>query len=108
MIIYSNLEVCPSAWQDINNGLLLNPQNEELMYAPTIAKDGLGGSSGFGWQLGNVDGHRRVGHSGGIKGFRVYMGRYLDDQVTIFLLSNIEMEDMDPVVEGLERIVFSD
>jgi len=86
MIIYSNLEVCPSAWQDINNGLLLNPQNEELMYAPTIGKDG----------------------SGGINGFRVYMGRYLDDQVTIILLSNIEMEDMDPVVEGLEQIVFSD
>ena len=108
MIIYSNLEVCPSAWQDINNGLLLNPQNEELMYAPTIAKDGSGGSYGYCWQLGDLDGHRRVGHSGGINGFRVYMGRYLDDQVTIILLSNIEMEDMDPVVEGLEQIVFSD
>ncbi len=41
-----------------------------------------------------------------INGFHVYLGRYLDDRVTIILLSNIETEDIDAVVEGMEEIIF--
>ena len=49
----------------------------------------------------------KVEHVGGINGFHTYLGRYLDDQVTIILLSNIETEDIDPIVTGMEKIIFN-
>ena len=93
--------------QALYSDQLLNPQNQELMYSPVVAADGSGGNYGFGWQLSDIDGHRRVGHSGGINGFRVFLGRYLDDQITMIILSNIETEDIDQIVEDLEQIVFN-
>ena len=93
--------------QALYNDQLLNPGNQELMYTPYFGADGSGGVYGLGWQLNEFEGHRKVGHTGGINGFHVYLGRYLDDQVTIILLSNIETEDIDVIVEGLEEIVFS-
>ncbi len=44
---------------------------------------------------------------GGINGFHTFLGRYLDDQVTIILLSNIETEDIDSIVTGMEEIIFN-
>lgn len=93
--------------QALYNDQLLNQGNQELMYVPYFGADGSGGVYGLGWQLNEFEGHRKVGHTGGINGFHVYMGRYLDDQVTIILLSNIETEDIDAVVEGLEEIIFN-
>lgn len=93
--------------QALYSDQLLNQGNQELMYTPNFAADGSGGNYGLGWQLSEFDGQRIVGHTGGINGFHVYLGRYLDDQVTIILLSNIETEDIDAIVEGLEETIFS-
>jgi CubicO group peptidase (beta-lactamase class C family) len=94
--------------QALTNGQLLNLENQELMYSPILAADGSGSDYGLGWQLRKGNGHRRVGHSGGINGFRVFLGRYLDDDVTIILLTNIQTEDIDPIIDGLEQIVFDE
>jgi len=93
--------------QALTNGQLLNLENQELMYSPIQAADGSGSGYGLGWQLSESNGHRRVGHSGGINGFRVFLGRYLEDGVTIILLSNIQTEDIDPIIDSLELIVFN-
>jgi len=93
--------------QALYNELLISQESQEIMYTPQFAADGSGGSYGLGWQLGEAYGHRRVGHSGGINGFRVFMGRYLDDRVTIIVLSNIETEDVGNIVEDLEQIIFN-
>jgi CubicO group peptidase (beta-lactamase class C family) len=92
--------------QALYSDQLLSQENQEIMYSPHPATDGSGEDYGLGWQLAERDGHRRVGHNGGINGFRVFWGRYLDDQVTIILLSNIETEDIDKLVDNLEQIVF--
>ena len=94
--------------QALTNGKLLNLENQELMYSPILAADGSGSDYGLGWQLSEGNGHRRVGHSGGINGFRVFLGRYLDDGVTIILLSNIQTEDIDPIIDRLEQIIFDE
>jgi CubicO group peptidase (beta-lactamase class C family) len=93
--------------QALNDGQLLSLENQELMYTPSLAADGSGDVYGYGWQLSERGGHRRVGHSGRINGFRVFFGRYLDDQVTIILLSNIETEEIDQITDGLEQIIFN-
>ena len=93
--------------QALYSNQLLNQDNQELMYTPYYGADGSGGEYGLGWQLDEFEGQRVVGHTGGINGFHVYLGRYLDDQVTIILLSNIETEDIDAIVAGLEEIIFN-
>lgn len=92
--------------QALQDGQLLSLDDQALMYAPIQAGDNGGGEYGLGWQVSESDNHRRVGHSGGINGFRVFFGRYLDDGTTIILLSNIETEELDPIIAGLEQIVF--
>ncbi len=94
--------------QALYGDLLLNQENQEIMYTPQFAADGSGGSYGLGWQLSDNEGHRRVGHHGSINGFRVFLGRYLDAGVTVILLSNIETEEIDPIIAGLEQIVFNE
>jgi len=92
--------------QALSSGQLLKPEMQEAMYTPQFAADGSGGDYGLGWQINEFEGHRIIGHTGSINGFHAYLGRYLDDRVTIILLSNIETEDIGKIVTGLERIIF--
>lgn len=92
--------------QALYSDQLLNKESLDRMYSPHNAKDGTGGDYGFGWQLSEYLGHRKVEHQGGINGFHTSFSRYIDDQATIILLSNIETEDTDSLVAGLEEILF--
>lgn len=77
------------------------------MYTPNYGADGSGGEYGLGWQIDEFQGHRKVGHTGRINGFRTYLGRYIDDRITIILLSNIETEEIQDLVEEMEEIIFN-
>jgi CubicO group peptidase (beta-lactamase class C family) len=105
--MYSTVEDLFLWDQALYSNQLLNQSSLESMYTPNYAADGSGGEYGYGWQIGEFQGHRKVEHVGGINGFHTYLGRYLDDQVTIILLSNIETEDIDSIVTGMEEIIFN-
>lgn len=94
--------------QALSSDKLLLEETREQMYTPQYAEDGSGGEYGLGWQLSEYQGHRIVGHTGVINGFHAYLGRYIDDRVTIILLSNIETEDLQDIVTDLERIIFNE
>ena len=51
-------------------------------------------SYGFGWFLDPYDGHQRIWHTGSTMGFRTVIERFLDDHLTIIMLSN--RTDLDP------------
>ena len=105
--MYSTVEDLYRWDQALYSNQLLSQESLETMYIPNYAADGSGGEYGYGWQIGEFQGHRKVEHVGGINGFHTYLGRYLDDQVTIILLSNIETEDIDSIVTGMEEIIFN-
>ena len=105
--MYSTVEDLFLWDQALYSNQLLRQGSLESMYTPNHAADGSGGEYGYGWQIGEFQGHRKVEHVGGINGFHTYLGRYLDDQVTIILLSNIETEDIDSIVTGMEEIIFN-
>jgi hypothetical protein len=44
---------------------------------------------GFGWQLDEVNGHRRVHHGGAWQGFTTQISRYVDDRLTVIVLTNL-------------------
>ena len=76
-------------------------------YAP--ASQYVGSGYGYGWFIANspVPGHRLIWHDGKIDGFRTYIGRFIDDRVTIIFLSNLATLDEISLANTLEHIVFS-
>ena len=105
--MYSTVEDLYLWDQALYSNQLLSEETLESMYTPNFGADGSGGEYGLGWQLDEFQGHRKVGHSGRINGFRTYLGRYIDDRITIILLSNIETEEFPDLVEEMEEIIFN-
>ncbi|HEX7733316.1 MAG TPA: serine hydrolase domain-containing protein [Ktedonobacteraceae bacterium] len=68
-----------------------------------------GSTYGYGWFITGspVAGHRLIWHDGVIDGFRTYIGRYIDDDVTIIFLSNLATVDSPSLAQSLQQIVFA-
>jgi CubicO group peptidase (beta-lactamase class C family) len=67
---------------------LLSNASKEQMWAPVRLNDGTTTSHGMGWFLQDVPGRRAVESSGAWQGFRTYIGRFVDDSLTIIVLAN--------------------
>jgi CubicO group peptidase (beta-lactamase class C family) len=74
---------------------LLKRSTLDLMWTPVKLKDGSpnkgadGSAYGFGWFVGNQKGHRVIGHDGAWQGFQTTINRYVDDRVTVVVLTNL-------------------
>ncbi len=44
---------------------------------------------GFGWVIGNQNGHKRIEHGGTSQGFTCHIARYPDDALTVVVLTNL-------------------
>jgi len=45
---------------------------------------------GFAWYINQRNGHRLIEHSGGTPGFRTHIARYVDDRLTVAILTNMD------------------
>ncbi|WP_274362930.1 serine hydrolase domain-containing protein [Paenibacillus thermotolerans] len=71
----------------LRGGKLLSPESLTLMETEHASK--FPQKYGYGWFVQRVFGHDAVGHSGGYpSGFRHYMTRVLDEDITVIVLSN--------------------
>lgn len=68
---------------------LLKKSDLELMWTPVKLKDGKTEKYGFGWRLDKVNGHRLVEHGGEWQGFTGFISRYVDDKLTVIILTNL-------------------
>ena len=109
--IYSNLEDL-AKWDDgLGNHILLSDKEMQPALTPVKLNDGSqpywprepnddnlhpgkSVSYGFGWFLDPYDGHQRMWHTGSTMGFRTVIERFLDENLTIIVLSN--RTDLDP------------
>jgi hypothetical protein len=69
---------------------LLPTSDREEMWTATKLADGKTHPYGYGWQTGEIRGHRYVGHGGGIHGFTTYILRLLDQKLTVVILMNAD------------------
>ncbi|MHC5543315.1 serine hydrolase domain-containing protein [Singulisphaera rosea] len=60
----------------------------QQMWTPTRLADLSTHPYGFGWELGKVNGQRVVEHSGTWQGFAAHIARYLDDELTVIVMTN--------------------
>ncbi len=60
------------------------------MWTPVVLNDGTEYPYGFGWELNATSGQATVGHGGVLPGYRTYMMRVMDSQLTVITLSNCD------------------
>ncbi len=70
---------------------LLKRSSLEVMWTPARLKDGSPNKDGygFGWFIENRRGHRVVSHDGAWQGFQTTITRYVDDRLTVVVLTNL-------------------
>ena len=74
--------------QALEAGDFLSSASYEAMYRPTTLPDGKVQKYGYGWGLGDLAGHRKLSHGGGINGFSTMIARYPDDRLAVIVLAN--------------------
>lgn len=60
----------------------------EQMWSPVTLSSGATHPYGFGWELATVAGHKLVQHGGSLPGFRAQISRFVDDKLTVIVLTN--------------------
>jgi D-alanyl-D-alanine carboxypeptidase len=73
----------------------------EEMWTPTKLKKGGEADYGFGWSIGKVAGHRLIGHGGGIPGFSTQLSRFVDDNLTVIVLTNADNGNAGAIARGI-------
>jgi CubicO group peptidase (beta-lactamase class C family) len=68
---------------------LLRRATREQMWTPVKLNNGTSHPYGFGWELGGTAPHRRVSHAGKWFGFAAQIDRFVDDRLTIVVLTNL-------------------
>jgi CubicO group peptidase (beta-lactamase class C family) len=75
---------------------LLKRVSFEQMWTPVRLKDGKTHSYGFGWFLNEANGHRLIEHDGAWQGFTMNISRYVDDGLTVIVMTNLDSEHAKP------------
>jgi CubicO group peptidase (beta-lactamase class C family) len=88
---------------------LLKRSSLEQMWTPVKLNDGQpnSGHYGFGWEITSPKGHRLIGHEGSWQGFEAQMSRYVDDKLTVVVLSNLGSAQPGKIAQGVADIYLS-
>lgn len=62
----------------------------------------------YGWSTRPFSDHKRLSHGGGINGFSTYISRFVDDDVCIIVLSNLEFAPTGKINSNLAALLFGD
>jgi CubicO group peptidase (beta-lactamase class C family) len=59
---------------------------------------------GFAWFIHDVGGHRVIEHAGSWQGFQTYIARYVDDKLTVVVLTNLDAAKPETIAHGVAAI----
>ncbi|MEW6131296.1 MAG: serine hydrolase domain-containing protein [Acidobacteriota bacterium] len=59
---------------------------------------------GFGWELSSVAGHKRVHHGGSLPGFRAQFSRFIDDKLSVVVLTNADNANPNLISLGIAAL----
>jgi hypothetical protein len=68
---------------------LVKQASLQQMWTPVKLNNNTNYDYGFGWFVGQMNGHRLIEHGGAWQGFTSYIGRYVDDKLTVIVLDNL-------------------
>jgi CubicO group peptidase (beta-lactamase class C family) len=89
---------------------LLKRYSLDLMWTPVKLKDGQPNKSdyGFGWFIEQRAGHRCIHHDGAWQGFETAIDRYVDDQLTVVALSNLEGAEPGKITQHVAEMYLAE
>jgi CubicO group peptidase (beta-lactamase class C family) len=88
---------------------LLKKQSKAQMWTPVVFNDGKPYPYGFGWNVSEFRGHNLVAHGGQTAGFAANISRYIDDGLTIIVLTNLGDQGLGTVIaRGIAKIYLPD
>jgi D-alanyl-D-alanine carboxypeptidase len=77
-------------WDAALNGKnFLKPESRAEWWRQFTFNNGKPSPYGFGWRLSDIRGHKLIGHTGQTAGFGAANFRYVDDGVTVIVLTNL-------------------
>lgn len=80
---------------------LLKKASFDLMWTPVKLNSGKTQPYGFGWSLGETNGHRVIEHGGAWQGFTSHIARYVNDKLTVIVLANRAGADSGRIGAGV-------
>ena len=83
---------------------LLSRASLKLMWAPVRLNNGSTYPYGFGWSLEDIRGHRLIAHGGSWQGFKAYIGRYVDDALTIVVFANLAQAQVERIAQRVATV----
>jgi CubicO group peptidase (beta-lactamase class C family) len=85
---------------------LLKRRSLQMMWTVTTLRDGKpnSGHYGLGWFVESRNGHRIVEHEGQWQGFETQISRYVDDGLTVVVLTNLESAQPQRIADGVAAI----
>ena len=75
-----------AAWR---GDTLLKKESKAEAWKPFVLSDGNSNPYGFGWNVADFRGHRLISHSGSTAGFNAQISRFIDDDITVIVLTNL-------------------
>jgi CubicO group peptidase (beta-lactamase class C family) len=77
---------------------LLKKSSLEQMWTVARLNDGKANESnyGFAWRIDDANGRRIIEHSGSWQGFTSFIARYVDDRLTVVVLTNLDSDHAAP------------
>jgi CubicO group peptidase (beta-lactamase class C family) len=85
---------------------LLKRSSFEQMWTPAKLKDGRPNKDGygFGWFIEERHGHHVISHDGAWQGFETNITRFVDDQLTVVVLTNLAGAKLDAMAEHVAEM----
>jgi CubicO group peptidase (beta-lactamase class C family) len=85
---------------------LLKKSSFDQMWTPVELNSGKTSPYGFGWRVTEVNRHRLLEHGGAWQGFTMHISRYVDDQLTIIVMTNLDSRHADPgkIAQGVAAL----
>ncbi|HKP10579.1 MAG TPA: serine hydrolase domain-containing protein [Blastocatellia bacterium] len=80
---------------------LLKRASLDRMWTPVKLNDGKTRPYGFGWGFADANGHRLIEHGGAWQGFTTHIARYVDDKLTVIVLTNLAGANPETIAHGI-------
>jgi CubicO group peptidase (beta-lactamase class C family) len=94
------------AWdRGLREKKVLTPASWATIFTPVTLTSGNRYPYGFGWSIDTVAGQPRLHHGGAWQGFQTYISRYLGDDMTIVVLSNLGASQPGVIVDGIAAVL---
>jgi CubicO group peptidase (beta-lactamase class C family) len=88
----------------LHTDAVLSHTIRKQMWTPVALENGRSAPYGFGWHVYARNGRRQVWHGGGLPGFTAYFARFIDDRVTVAVLTNGDDSDTAAIGNALAAL----